>query len=81
MIDDASICGINATVGLKYGFQMHSIDRYAAWITKALKMCGGRLPACKGRVFDLKSTYKQFGVHEIDRKIFRLAVNKPHHGG
>ncbi|CAE7396726.1 dnajb6-b, partial [Symbiodinium microadriaticum] len=77
VIDDASICGINATVGLKYGFQMHSIDRYAAWITKALKMCGGRLPACKGRVFDLKSAYKQFGVHEFDRKIFRLAVNKP----
>ena len=77
VIDDASICGINATVGLKYGFQMHSIDRYAAWITKALKMCGGRLPASKGRVFDLKSAYKQFGVHEFDRKIFRLAVNKP----
>ena len=38
VIDDASICGINATVGLKYGFQMHSIDRYAAWIAKALRM-------------------------------------------
>ncbi|CAE7826193.1 kanC [Symbiodinium sp. CCMP2592] len=48
VIDDASICGINATVGLKYGFQMHSIDRYAAWISKALRINEGRLPACKG---------------------------------
>ncbi|CAE7270705.1 dnajb6-b [Symbiodinium sp. CCMP2592] len=77
VIDDASICGINATVGLKYGFQMHSIDRYAAWISKALRINEGRLPACKGRVYDLKSAYKQFGIHPTDRELFRFAVNKP----
>ncbi|CAE7710295.1 SLC24A2 [Symbiodinium sp. CCMP2592] len=77
VIDDASICGINATVGLKYGFQMHSIDRYAAWISKALRINDGKLPACKGRVYDLKSAYKQFGIHPTDRELFRFAVNKP----
>ena len=35
------------------------------------------MPACKGRIFDFKRAYKQVGIHAADRRIFRIAVNRP----
>jgi hypothetical protein len=41
----------------------------------------GALPAARGRTYDLKSAYRQFGISEESRNWLRLAVNDTDGGG
>ena len=78
VIDDCTCCGLNLTVGLHEKFKLHSVDFLAALFCFALKLCkGSQGPQLRGRTYDLKSAYKQFAVHPLDRGALRMGVNKP----
>ena len=77
IIDDLSICGVNGAVDLTEAFQLRTADRLASMLLKATSLSTGATPASSGRVFDLKSAYKQFGVSEADRNLVRIAMNEP----
>ena len=78
VIDDCTCCGLNLTVGLHEKFRLHSVDFLAAVFGFALKSCPtGRRPALRGRTYDLRSAYKQFAVHPLDRASLRMGVNVP----
>ena len=78
VIDDCTCCGLNFTVGLQEKFRLHSVDFLAALLGCALKMCPqGSRPNLRGRTYDLKSAYKQFAVHPVDRDTLRMGVNAP----
>ena len=78
VIDDCTCCGLNLTVGLHEKFRLHSVDFLAAMLGFALKSCPtGRRPNLKGRTYDLRSAYKQFAVHPVDRASLRMGVNIP----
>ena len=49
----------------------------SAVLTRASALCPGAIPKRQGRVYDLKSAYKQFGLCESDRSLLRIAVNQP----
>ena len=66
------------TVGLHEKIRLHSVDFLAAVFGFALKSCPtGRRPALRGRTYDLRSAYKQFAVHPLDRASLRMGVNVP----
>jgi len=78
VIDDCTCCGLNLTVGLHEKFKLHSVDFLAALIGFALKICpAGSRPQVRGRTYDLRSAYKQFAVHPMDRATLRMGVNRP----
>ena len=77
LIDDCTICCLNLTVGLRERFELHTIDKLAAILSSALQGFLGFRFEGLGRKNDLKSAYKQYGVHPVDRDFVRLAVNKP----
>ena len=78
VIDDCTCCGLNLTVGLHEKFRLHSVDFLAAMLGFALKSCPtGRRPQLRGRTYDLRSAYKQFAVHSVDRSSLRMGVNVP----
>ena len=87
MIDDCSICGLNATVGLWEKLQVHSIDILANMLQLAMRTAPkGALPATRGRTYDLKSACRQFGISEESRDMLRFAVDdaqggRPHYFG
>ena len=81
VIDDCSCCGLNWTVGLHEKFQLQSIDILASIIAEAFKNPdSGSFPFVFGRCYDLKSAYKQFAVHPIDRNHLHMAVRSPADG-
>ena len=70
------------TVGLHEKFKLHSVDFLAALLGFALKMCPpGFRTGLKERTYDLKSAYKQFAVHPVDRASLRIGVNVPGEDG
>jgi hypothetical protein len=76
VIDDCSICCLNATVGLWEKLQVHSIDILANMLQLAMRAGPkGALPQARGRTYDLKSAYRQFGMSEESRRVLRFAVN------
>ena len=77
VIDDLSCCGLNATVGLKERFVLHSIDKMAAMLAYATSL--GAAPGCSlcGRTYDLKSAYKQFPICLEDFELLRFMVSEP----
>ncbi|CAE7032271.1 NaCP60E [Symbiodinium sp. CCMP2592] len=78
LIDDCTISCLNLTVGLCERFELHTIDKLAAILSCALERSpASGLSGWVGRNYDLKSAYKQYGVHPVDRALVRLAVNKP----
>ncbi|CAE7253337.1 NaCP60E [Symbiodinium sp. CCMP2592] len=78
LIDDCTISCLNLTVGLCERFELHTIDKLAAILSCALERTpASGLSGWVGRNYDLKSAYKQYGVHPVDRALVRLAVNKP----
>lgn len=65
-------------MGLHEKFRLHSVDFLAAMMGFALKSCStGRRPALRGRTYDLRSAYKQFAVHSVDRASLRMGMNVP----
>ena len=81
VIDDCSIAGVNRTVGLRERFELHTIDKLAAMIASGFSKHGsGHFKRCVGRTFDLKSAYKQFGIHPVDRDLLRILVRSSEDG-
>ena len=66
LIDDFSICGVNATFGLlkKLATMMDDPELADNFVLV-------------GRTFDLKSVYKQFGVDTFNSTFLKVAVKKP----
>ena len=78
LIDDCTISCLNLTVGLREKFELHTIDKLAAVLAYALDCApSSHLKDWVGRNYDLKSAYKQYGIHPEDRELVRLAVNRP----
>ena len=76
VIDDFSICGLNAACGLKEKFRIHAIDELAAylsWIFTDSSRSGKGLDVV-GKTFDLKSAYRQFGLSKQDAELARVLV-------
>ena len=82
MIDDCSVGGINKALGTVEKYRIHAIDEfaaYAAWCLDAGQSQMNPKILC-GRTYDLKSAYRQYGLHPEDRELIRLAVKKPEDG-
>ena len=78
-IDDVSVSMVNATLGCeeKITFMPASVSIALALHLRNL------LPAqveLAGRTFDLKSAYKQLGVHAEDLPFVKVVVHSPEHG-
>jgi len=75
VIDDCSVCGLNAACGVKERFKIHAIDEmcaYIGWVFSRFK--GGQKPSIIGKTFDPKSAYRQFCISEEDRRLVRIMV-------
>ena len=78
LIDDCTINGLNNTIGLRECFDLHTIDKLAAMAVQALGDASEEgLADWVGRTFDLRSAYKQYGIHPSDRRRLRIGVNQP----
>ena len=78
LIDDCTINGLNNTIGLRERFELHTIDKLAAMAVHALSDASKEgLADWVGRTFDLRSAYKQYGIHPSDRQRLRIGVNQP----
>ena len=78
VIDDCSICGLNATVGLKERFKLQTVDRVASMLIHAFEVASPEaLSGIVGRTFDLNSAYRQFGICDQDRNMLRILVRNP----
>ena len=75
LIDDFSVCGVNATVGLPEKLRVESVDQVVAILLSMMlsKEALSKLP-WTGRTFDLKSAYKQFGVTVDDSNRLKIAI-------
>ena len=75
LIDDFSICGVNATVGLPERLRVESVDQVVATLLAMLRSgrAVGKLPLT-GRTFDLKAAYKQFGVNVEEANRLKIAI-------
>ena len=69
--------GLNLTVGTKEKFALHSIDELCSMLDHSFSCGNGSHCKVLGRTYDLKSAYKQFALCESDRRLVRIAVNKP----
>lgn len=75
VIDDCSVCGLNAACGVKERFKIHAIDEmcaYIAWVFPRFR--GLQKPSIIGKTFDLKSAYWQLCISEEDRRLLRIMV-------
>ncbi len=75
VIDDCSVCGLNAVCGVKVRFKIHGIDEmcaYVAWIFSKQKSSSSL--KIVGKTFDLKSAYRQFCICKEDRDLARIMV-------
>ena len=77
VIDDLSCCGLNATVGLREKFVLHSIDKMAAILAYATSLVKDPDISLCGRTYDLKSAYKQFPICQRDYDLLRFMVAEP----
>ena len=81
VIDNFKQCGLNDACGLPEKFTLHGVDYIAASLIRALVLQReGERVILKGKTFDLKSAYKQFPIHELDRKHLRIALCDPSSG-
>ena len=76
VIDDFSICGLNAACGLKEKFRIHAIDELAAYLSWVFTVSSGANKELDvvGKTFDLKSAYRQFGLSKQDVELVRVLV-------
>ena len=75
VIDDCSVCGLNAACGIKERFKIHVIDEmcaYVAWVFSKQKR--GLCHKIVGKTFDWKSAYPQFCICKEDRDLDRIMV-------
>ncbi len=71
VIDDCSVCGLNAACGVKERFKIHAIDNVCLC---RVKQGRGACPKIVGKTFDLKSAYRQFCICKEDRDFARIMV-------
>ena len=74
VIDDGKASGLNLLCGLIEHFTLHGVDVIAATLICLLKLARGRKGRLLGKTYDLVSAYKQFPVHDEDRKVLRTGV-------
>ena len=77
VIDDCSVGGLNATIGVPEKLRVHSVDVLLNFLVNCFEVTPGGMPAAVGRTYDLKSAYKQFGVDSVSRDLLRIMVNVP----
>ena len=75
-IDDMSVSGINATVQAAERPRPHSVDVIAAITLRLMASQPGK--ALIGKAFDLKSAYRQLGIHPGSLRASYIAVYNPH---
>ena len=75
-IDDMSVSGINATVQAAERPRPHSVDVIAAITLRLMASQPGK--ALTGKAFDLKSAYRQLGIHPGSLRASYIAVYNPH---
>ena len=78
MIDDFSICGVNAAYGLREKLRVQAVDELCSYLAIALDdLKPNSSVQLVGRTYDLKSAYKQFGVDQWHADHLRIAVKQP----
>ena len=78
MIDDFSICGVNAAYGLREKLRVQAVDELCSYLAIALdEVKSNSAVRLVGRTYDLKSAYKQFGVDQWHADHLRIAVRQP----
>ena len=78
LIDDFTICGINATYGLTEKLRVQSVDELCAFLATMVDQdMGTSKPVLVGRTYDLKSAYKQYGVDEKHHHLLKIGVKRP----
>ena len=75
LIDDLSGSGINQTVQASESPKPHTTDVVASALLEMLKF--GSKTILQGRAFDMKSAYKQMGIHEDSLKVAFVSVFNP----
>ena len=78
MIDDFSVSRINHTYGMRERLRVQAVDELCAYLATLLDDHQvGNLPKMKGRTFDLRSAYKQFGVDKWHFDFLQVCVENP----
>ena len=78
MIDDFSISKVNHTYGLRERLRVQAVDELCAYLAVMMDDAGDvKLPKIKGRTFDLKSAYKQYGVDAWHSDFLQICVRNP----
>ena len=81
MIDDFSISRVNHTYGMRERLRVQAVDELCAYLATLLDdHVVGTLPRIKGRTFDLRSAYKQFGVDDWHSNFLQICVRNPKGG-
>ena len=78
MIDDFSISKVNQTYGMRERLRVQAVDEICAYLAYLLDTKStNSVPRLKGRTFDLKSAYKQYGVDAWHNDFLRICVKNP----
>ena len=78
VIDNFKTSGINATCGMPEKQKLYGLDFLATTLVRSFTIeQGGVKLGMKGKTFDLSSAYKQFPIHQDDRRVIRIAVPVP----
>ena len=78
MIDDFSVSRINHTYGMRERLRVQAVDELCAYLATLLDdHQAGNLPKMKGRTFDLRSAYKQFGVDQWPLRFLASLCEEP----
>ena len=78
MIDDFSVSKVNHTYGMKERLRVQSVDELCACLAAMLDGSDpALLPKIKGRTFDLKSAYQQYGVDAWHSNFLQICARDP----
>eukprot|EP00435_Cladocopium_sp_Y103_P062782 s463_g24.t1 len=81
LVDDFSVAGVNATLGLCEKLRVQAVDELCAYLASMLDSSGDTdFPKLVGRTYDLRSAYKQFGTDPWHSDHLRIAVKGPSEG-
>ena len=81
MIDDFSISRVNHTYGMRERLRVQAVDELCAYLATILDdNPADTIPRIKGRTFDLRSAYKQFGVDGWHSDFLQICVRNPEGG-
>ena len=82
VIDNFKTSGVNATCGMREKQKLFGLDFLATTLVSAFTIeKGGLRHGLQGKTFDLSAAYKQFPIHQDDRRFIRIAVPVPEQEG